>query len=96
VQDEYIGWACVLERDDDIVGRKGSGVREGGGEILAFFVSDRVVRLLYAVAVQQLHPAHTDVKQFSHQVILFKQTRIENKPSSSGITSLPLMSFAQI
>lgn len=57
-------------------------MREGGGEILPFFVSDRVVRLLNAVAVQQLHLAHTDVKQFSHQVILFKQTRIAHHPSS--------------
>lgn len=86
MQEEHIGRACVFEGDDDVVGREGRGVREGGGEILALFVSDGVVRLLYAVAVQQLHPADTDVKQFSHQVILFKQTACPDHPSFAQIT----------
>jgi hypothetical protein len=45
-------------------------LREGGSEILAFFVSDAVVRLLDAVAMQDLHADYPDVKKLGHQVIL--------------------------
>jgi hypothetical protein len=45
-------------------------VCECGCEILSFLVSDGVVRLLYAIIVENLHVAYPNVKKLTHQVIL--------------------------
>lgn len=87
LEHEEVRRAAVLQGDENVICGFRSVLREGGSEILAVFVSDGVVRLLYAVVMQDLHAAHPDVKKLGHQVILLSHPANSFHTQSSTINA---------